>query len=104
LNLPFVCVDMPQGFTSSVPPVAAATAEDLAMIRFHGRNTAAWDVKSDTASERFKYDYPAEELHGWVPRIEELAAQAQETHVLMNNCYRDFAVRNASELGDLLRE
>jgi hypothetical protein len=22
--------------------------------------------------------------------------------VLMNNCYRDFAVRNAKELGDLL--
>ena len=30
---------------------------------------------------------------------EELAAQTRETHVLMNNCYRDFAVRNASELG-----
>jgi hypothetical protein len=26
----------------------------------------------------------------------------RETHVLMNNCYRDFAVRNARELGDLL--
>ncbi|MEA2522186.1 MAG: hypothetical protein QOI81_1832 [Actinomycetota bacterium] len=102
LNLPFVCVDMPQGFTSSVPPVAAATAEDLAMIRFHGRNNAAWNVKSDTASERFKYDYPAEELHGWVPKIEELSTQSRETHVLMNNCYRDFAVRNARELSDML--
>ena len=28
--------------------------------------------------------------------------RARETHVLMNNCYRDFAVRNASELGGLL--
>ena len=102
LKLPFVCVDMPQGFVSSVPPVAAATADDLAMIRFHGRNTAAWNVKSDTASERFKYEYPAEELRGWVPRIEQLATQAKETHVLMNNCYRDFAVRSARELGDML--
>ena len=102
LELPFVCVDMPQGFVSSVPPVAAATADDLAMIRFHGRNTAAWNVKSDTASDRFKYDYTAEELRGWVPKIEELATQARETHVLMNNCYRDFAVRGARELGDLL--
>ena len=37
-----------------------------------------------------------------MPRIEGLAAEARETHVLMNNCYRDFAVRNARELGDLL--
>ena len=29
--------------------------------------------------------------------------ETRETHVLMNNCYRDFAVRNASELGDLLQ-
>ena len=31
-----------------------------------------------------------------------MASQARETHVLMNNCYRDFAVRSARELGDLL--
>jgi len=101
-NLPYVCVDMPQGFESSLPPVAAATADDLAMVRFHGRNVDAWEVKSDTASSRFAYDYRQEELSEWVPRIEGLASQARETHVLMNNCYRDFAVRNAHELGDLL--
>jgi uncharacterized protein YecE (DUF72 family) len=101
-NLPFVCVDMPQGFTSSLPPVAAVTAEDLAMVRFHGQNREAWETKSESASERFRYDYSQAELGGWVPRIEALAEEARETHVLMNNCYRDFAVRNASELGDLL--
>src|SRR6187551_2733708 len=57
-NLPLVCVDMPQGFDSSVPPIAAATADDLSMVRFHGRNNAAWNTKSDSASERFRYDYP----------------------------------------------
>ena len=72
------------------------------MIRFHGRNTAAWNVKSETASERFKYDYAPDELQGWVPKIEELSTQVRETHVLMNNCYRDFAVRNARELSDML--
>src|SRR6186713_3351532 len=60
-NLPFVCVDMPQGFDSSIPPIAATTAKDLAMIRFHGRDKAAWEVKGQTAAERFKYDYPREE-------------------------------------------
>jgi uncharacterized protein YecE (DUF72 family) len=82
--------------------VAAATADDLAMVRFHGRNADAWEVKSETASPRFAYDYRQEELTEWVPRIEGLASQARETHVLMNNCYRDFAVRNAQELGTLL--
>ena len=103
-NLPFVCVDMPQGFVSSIPPIAAATADDLAMVRFHGRDPEAWSTKSESASVRFRYDYKQEELREWVPRIRELAAETRETHVLMNNCYRDFAVRNASELGDLLRE
>src|SRR5947209_2187240 len=101
-DLPFVCVDMPQGFDSSLPPIAAATAEDLAMVRFHGRDPIAWKTKSETASERFRYDYPKEELQEWVPKIDSLAKQTRETHVLMNNCYRDFAVRNARELGDLL--
>ena len=101
-DLPYVCVDMPQGFESSVPPIAAATAKDLAMVRFHGRNNAAWEVKGQTAAERFQYDYPREELAEWAPRVEALAAEARETHVLMNNCYQDFAVRSARELGDLL--
>jgi uncharacterized protein YecE (DUF72 family) len=37
-----------------------------------------------------------------VPKVEALAAEARETHVLMNNCYQDYAVRSARELGDLL--
>jgi uncharacterized protein YecE (DUF72 family) len=103
-DLPFVCVDMPQGFDSSVPPIAATTAGDLSMVRFHGRNLGAWNVKSDTASDRFRYEYTQAELGEWVPRIRELSATTRETHVLMNNCYRDYAVNNARQLGDLLEE
>ncbi len=103
-DLPFVCVDMPQGFDSSVPPIAAATVGDLAMVRFHGRDPSAWAKKGVGASERFRYEYSQAELLEWVPRIQELAAQTRETHVLMNNCYRDFAVNNARQLGDLLEE
>jgi len=101
-DLPYVCVDMPQGFDSSIPPIASATAKDLGMVRFHGRDPTAWASKSETASVRFRYDYEQEELREWVPRIESLANETRETHVLMNNCYRDFAVRNARELGDML--
>jgi uncharacterized protein YecE (DUF72 family) len=100
--IPFVCVDMPQGFDSSIPPVAAATSKDLALIRFHGRDTEIWEKKATTAAERFRYDYRAKELEEWVPRIEELAGQASETHVVMNNCYENYAVKNARQLADLL--
>ncbi len=101
-DLPYVCVDMPQGFNSSLPPIAAATAEDLAMVRFHGRDPQAWTAKSASASERFRYEYSERELAEWVPKIEGLSEQARETHVLMNNCYRNFAVNGARQLASLL--
>jgi uncharacterized protein YecE (DUF72 family) len=98
-GIPYVCVDMPQGFASSIPPVVAATA-DLTLLRFHGRNAEEWE--SGSVQRRFKYEYSSEELTDWVPRIRKLAGQAQSTHVLMNNCYRDYAQRNARELAELL--
>lgn len=101
-DLPLVCVDMPQGFDSSLPPTAAATAKDISMVRFHGRNTEAWERKSETASERFRYHYEQQELVEWVPKVQELAKQTRETHVLMNNCYRNFAVSNARDLQAML--
>jgi uncharacterized protein YecE (DUF72 family) len=98
-GLPYVCVDMPQGFKSSIPPVVAATA-DLAMVRFHGHNDAEWE--SGSVQKRFKYLYSEDELKDWAPKVAELAGEAKQTHVLMNNCYRDYAQRNATELAALL--
>jgi uncharacterized protein YecE (DUF72 family) len=103
-DLPFVAVDMPQGFDSSMPPIAAVTAKDLAMVRFHGRDPEVWAKKNVSASERFRYEYSKPELKEWVPKIKEVSEQAHETHVLMNNCYRDYAVNGARQLGDLLEE
>jgi uncharacterized protein YecE (DUF72 family) len=101
-GLAYVCVDEPQGFDSSLPPVVAATT-DLAVVRFHGRNAETWVAQVPSASYRFRYRYSPAELQEWVPRIEELAASAKEVHVLMNNCYRDHAVDNAAEIARLLR-
>ncbi|MEU7758849.1 MULTISPECIES: DUF72 domain-containing protein [Micromonospora] len=97
-GLPFVCVDMPQGHKSSVPPVLAATA-DLAVVRFHGHSDK-WTSKD--IHEKFGYDYSKRELRDWAPKLRELAGQAEQTHVLMNNCYRDYAQRNATTLAGLL--
>lgn len=103
LGLAYVSVDEPQGFSSSVPPVVAATA-DLAVLRMHGHNAENWERKGITAAERFKYLYSEEELRDWQPKVEALAEQARETHVVFNNCWRDYGVRNARQLGELLGE
>jgi uncharacterized protein YecE (DUF72 family) len=97
-GLPYVCVDMPQGHPCSIPPVLAATT-DLAVVRFHGHGDK-WT--SHDIHERFGYRYSMDELKEWAPRLGELAGQASSTHVLMNNCYLDYAQRNAQQLIDLL--
>lgn len=100
----YVSVDEPQGFPSSIPPVAAVTNEDLAVVRFHGRNAENWQKKGITAAERFDYAYTRSELMEWIPKIRRIAEQAREVHLLMNNCYGDKAVNNARELADLIRD
>ncbi len=102
-EIAYTCVDEPQGFVSSVPPIAAATTE-LALVRMHGRNRARWERGASTAGERFDYRYSLDELREWVPRILALAERAREVHVLMNNCHADYAVRNAREMADLLND
>jgi uncharacterized protein YecE (DUF72 family) len=96
--IPYVCVDMPQGHPSSIPPVVAATS-DLAVVRFHGHSDK-WTSKD--IYERFGYLYSAEEIDDWAPRVQELAGQAQAVHVLMNNCYRNYAQVNGRQMIDAL--
>jgi uncharacterized protein YecE (DUF72 family) len=97
----YTSVDEPQGFPSSVPPVAEATSP-VAVVRFHGRNAHRWSQRTESAAQRLDYLYSPAELSEWVPRIRRLAAQAREVHVVMNNCHRDYAVRNAADMQSLL--
>jgi uncharacterized protein YecE (DUF72 family) len=97
-ELPLVCVDMPQGHKSSVPPLMAATA-DLAVVRFHGHSDK-WTSKD--IHEKFGYRYSEKELREWAPKLRALADEAEQTHVLMNNCAGDYAQRNATQLIELL--
>jgi uncharacterized protein YecE (DUF72 family) len=97
-NLPFVVVDMPQGHKSSIPPVVEATA-DLAVVRFHGHSDK-WT--SHDIHEKFGYEYSEKELKSWAEKLAGLARQTDRTHVLMNNCYSDYAQRNAEQLQTLL--
>ena len=103
-EIPFVCVDMPQGFPSSIPPIAEATSKRWGLVRLHGRREETWGKRGVPVLERFRYDYPKEELAEWVPKVEALSERARETHALFNNCYRDSAVNNAATFADLLGE
>jgi len=100
-ELSFVCVDEPQGFKSSVPPVTQITS-DLGLVRFHGRNRETWEEKGLSTAERFNYLYSEDELKPWASRIRELATKTVEMHVLFNNCHDDKAVVNARQISLML--
>jgi uncharacterized protein YecE (DUF72 family) len=102
--IPYVIVDEPQGFKSSVPPVAVVTSPRLAVVRFHGRRADTWEKRDITPAERFRYLYDEDELADWAPTIRAVAREAEETHVLMNNCFSNYGTTNAAELARLLRE
>ncbi|RIV39690.1 DUF72 domain-containing protein [Micromonospora radicis] len=91
-------VDMPQDHAESVPPILVATA-DLAMVRMHG-HSADWDGGSK--EDRFRYAYADRELRCWAQLLTELAEQADELHVLFNNCCAGQAQRDAEKLAGLL--
>jgi uncharacterized protein YecE (DUF72 family) len=99
-RLPYVGVDMPQGHRDSIPPVLAATAPDLAVVRMHGHSDK-WESRD--IHERFGYRYTETELQEWAPKVAALAGDAADTHVLFNNCYRNYAQVNAQRLAELLR-
>jgi len=53
---------------------------------------------SPNISEKFGYRYGDEELDEWAARIGDLAATADTTDVVFNNCYRDYAQVNGQQL------
>jgi uncharacterized protein YecE (DUF72 family) len=69
------------------------------VVRFHG-HSEKWTSKD--IHEKFGYLYSDRELKDWAPKLKELAGETAQMHVLTNNCYRDYAQRNASQLIDLL--
>jgi uncharacterized protein YecE (DUF72 family) len=103
-RIPYVAVDEPQGFKSSVPPVVVQTSADLAVFRFHGRNKENWEKKDITPAERFRYLYDQDELADWTSKIAAVAKDSKETHVIYNNCFSNYGTTNAREAARLLEE
>jgi uncharacterized protein YecE (DUF72 family) len=102
--IPYVIVDEPQGFKSSVPPVVAVTSPELSVIRFHGRRAETWEKRDVPPAERFRYLYDEDELADWAPAIRDVGHRVKQTHVLMNNCFSNYGTTNALEIARLLRE
>lgn len=102
LGAAFVGVDEPRLDSPGVlPPLTAATSS-IGYVRFHGRNTATWHARVASAAERFKYLYAEEELAEWVEPLRRLSRETQVTYAMFNNCYADYAPRNARQLAMLL--
>ena len=103
-GLSYVMVDEPQLGSGSVPPIVAVTDPRLAIVRFHGRNRRSWYIRDAASSaDRFDYLYSKQELAEWTPRVERVAEQAAEVHLLTNNNRSNYALVNAFDLAQLLQ-
>jgi uncharacterized protein YecE (DUF72 family) len=103
MNVPMVIVDEPQGFGSSIPAVWEATSTEMAVVRFHGRNTEMWTKKGLSSSAlRFNYLYSKAEMVELAGPVKDLAAETKTVHAMFNNCYEDHAQVNARQFRELL--
>jgi uncharacterized protein YecE (DUF72 family) len=103
-DIPFVAVDAPQGFDTSMPPVHDTTSSRLGVVRFHGRNSSTWNLRGAPPSVRFQHDYSEAELEEWVPRILAMEDAVEEVHAIMNTNYSNWAPKNAKRLEELIAE
>jgi uncharacterized protein YecE (DUF72 family) len=81
----YVTVDAPRTGGKNVLPTVVAATSETAYVRFHGRNAETWNKRTGSAAERFDYLYSEEELRDWVPRLKELAGEAETVYAMFNN-------------------
>ena len=100
LDIGWCNVDEPR-FRTLMRPSAEVTAS-VGYVRFHGRNYEKWWRQERAAHEPYSYLYSNEELETWLPRIAEVAEQADETFVFFNNHHLGRAATNAQQLAEML--
>lgn len=105
-SLSLVCFDAPEAPSIPHPPFTATS--DIAYVRLHGRNRQTWFRPQTTAAERFKYLYSDAELHEQATNIRAIAGSrtngVRVVHVIFNNCYANYGVRNAATMQRLLSD
>ena len=98
----FVGVDAPlEEHVPIMPPVDAATRDDLAYLRAHGRNAQGY-LSGKTVAERFGWRYTDDELGEIGTRAHGLAEEAGEVRVMFNNNRSDDAPTAAARFRSLL--
>jgi uncharacterized protein YecE (DUF72 family) len=102
-DVAFVSVDAPPGDHFSIMPsdLDAVTADELAYLRLHGRNTDGY-LKGKSVAERFGWRYEDDELEQIAARARAMAEQAGEVHVAFNNNRGDDAPTAAQRFRALL--
>src|SRR5262249_38199703 len=101
-QMSYVIVDEPQGLPSSVPPVAAGATPRLAVVRLHGRRGDTWGLPGASVEQKVRDLYDEPELKSWVPKIVEIAGEAEQVHIVFNNCYGNYGTTNALELASFV--
>lgn len=104
LNIAYTAVDEPS-LDWCAPPVMRVTCGWGALVRFHGRNVAAWSDRRAAVAERFKYLYERSELEEWCERVREAERSLRDggrIYLMFNNCVDDFAPRGAAMIMELL--
>jgi uncharacterized protein YecE (DUF72 family) len=95
--------DEPQVQEGSVPTVLDTLQGEKVLIRFHGRNLHAWQVRTENWREvRYLYRYNKEELLEWKEHIIKLQKDTNQLYIVFNNNSGGDAADNALELVDLL--
>ena len=98
----YVCVDSPPGDATTIMPLLdAATRDDLAYVRIHGRDTEGY-LGGKSVAERFGWVYTDDELGEIATRARGLAEEASEVHVYFNNNRDDDAPTAARRFRSLL--
>ncbi len=100
-NMAYVAVDEPE-LDWTVGRDFPVTATWGAVARFHGRNREGWTKKGATVAEKFRYNYSDAELLSWEGAVRDAAERAGKVFLMFNNCYRDYAVKNALRMKCLL--
>jgi uncharacterized protein YecE (DUF72 family) len=101
-GMTYVIADTPPGTPTSLPIVPAITTPELTIVRLHGRRSALWGAREATVAEKYRYLYDRTELEEWLTLILELAEEAENVHVVFNNCYANYGTTNALEMGGLI--
>lgn len=94
-------VDQPRanGATASARPRVTA---EIAYLRLHGRNEAAWFAADACRDARYDYLYPMHALRPLAEAAHTMGAQAKALYVIANNHFRGAALANALQLKHLI--